>query len=211
MSYYNRNNRGLPARAQMGQAMPASRNGNGAGMNDPRSTCGPIVGNAGIKGCGIGDVPCGYQVLAAVIRDVPAAPAGGIGPTVTLAMQAGRALAFQPKYVYMFGVGAEPDTSELNTRFELQGVTVMTNQQLIQEAGPTEDGSGVYSVLSDAYNRPDHPVPVSWATFGDNNGQSIRFQFASLSDVVQDIHVILWGDAADPSLVGQCLTSVACR
>jgi len=203
----------MPTTAGPGR-IPGQAQDQGFGSMNPRGNCGPVVGNAGVPGCGISNVPCGYQVLSGVIRDVPAAAAGGVGQLVTLGMLAGRALAFQPKFVYMFGVGAEPDTSELNTRFEIRDIRVMSNTQLIQpfsQFTTTAPTAGAYSILSDAYNRWDEAVPVSWDTFGPNPGQGIDFDFVSLSDVVQDIHVIMWGDAADPSTVGQCLTSMACR
>lgn len=200
----------MPTAASRGNA-----NDIGFGRMDPATTCGPFTGGAGIKGCGISNVPCGYQVLGAVLRDVPDATTAA-GATYELEILAGRGFAFQPKFVYMFGIGAEPATSDFNCRFEIRNIQVMEGPQLIQAfggAGPSAGlapTTGAFSVLSDAYNNWDQAVPVSWDTFGAVSGQGIKFFFAPLADVAQDIHVIMWGDAADPSLVGQCLVSQAC-
>ena len=218
------NGLGPGLRGGFGQPMPTSgrtgasrgtANDTGFGRMNPSTTCGPFTGGAGIMGCGISNVPCGYQVLGAVIRDVPDATTAA-GGAYELEILAGRGYAFQPKFVYMFGIGAEPSTSDLNTRFEIRNVQVMEQPQLIQAFGGTGPSAGPapttgqFAVLSDAYNNWDQAVPVSWDTFGAVSGQGIRFTFAPLADVAQDIHVIMWGDAADPSLVGQCLVSQAC-
>jgi len=203
-----------PARTNAGTQMAMPPMGNGGGCV-PIPTCGPtfynLPGNAGIPGCDVSTLcgtECHYQILGRVIRDVPACEGDALtGPLVSLEMSALRAGAFKPRYVYMFGIGSECSNSTENARFELAAVEVQGMPQLIATQGdsnpasPAVDG-GNYAVLSDAFVRPDHPLPVSWATFGTDSGQRISFSFRSLVDFEQDIYVVMWGDAADSSMVG---------
>jgi len=146
-------------------------------------------GNAGIPGCGLtGDV-CNYQLLGAVIRDV--AP----DSAYTIEIQALRAVAFKPRFIYVFGIGSTPATSGTNVRFDITNVTIGGNPQLINFTGASPGAD--YAVLSDSYNRMDHPCAVSWAAFGTTNGNSLTISGRNLGDIEADLYFQIWGDAAN--------------
>jgi hypothetical protein len=183
-----------------GAAIPAPRPGPNGGMVTPggvecpdlmafQAQCNAEIamsqGNAGIMGCTIEGNFCGYQILGYCRRDI--AP----GAEVTFEINALRAGSFKPRYVYMFGTGSDLATSGTNTRFEVMNVTSMSDPQFIN-AGEID-----YCVLSDSFNRSDDPVPVSWHSFGNTPGTGLSIRLRSLTDIVSDVYVTLWGDAAN--------------
>lgn len=148
-------------------------------------------GNAGLPGCDVTGFACGYQILSFAVRNI--AP----GADWEANIEALRAGAFKTRFVYMFGIGSTLATSATNTRFEVATVQVSSEPQLISNGeGAGFTGANGYRVLSDIFNRTDHPLAVSWRTFGDTNGNTLRITGRSLADINQDIYIGLFGDAA---------------
>lgn len=163
--------------------------------------CGPtyynLPGNAGMPGCGTGTMAgseCGLQILP--VRSEAVAP----GVQTTITVSALRAGAFKARKWYCFGIGDGAANSATNVRFEIETVTVQEIPQFISANNVV--GVNTFVALSDSFQRPDQPVPVSFMVFGSDAGQQLQIQARNIGNIAARLYITFWGDAAEVSAVG---------
>lgn len=157
----------------------------------------PVIGNAGVPGCGTGTLPGTECALKVVFRN--SGEAGIAGETAAeVEVLAGRGGAFKPRSVYMVGIGAEDPS--INVRFEILNVSVLGQPQLINY-----NGLSTYAErgLTDFFNLQCMPQPVDWQVFGSSVGQGLTVSVFNLEpELAARFYIAIWGDAADCSLIG---------
>lgn len=157
----------------------------------------PVIGNAGLPGCGTGSLPGTECHLKVVFRN-SGEEGTAAGASQEVEVLAGRGGAFKPRSVYMVGIGV--DDPSLNVRFEILNITIMGLPQLINY-----NGAGVYEErgLTDFFNLQCMPQPVDWQVFGSSQGQGLAVAVRNLEAFAARFYIAIWGDAADCSLVGK--------
>jgi hypothetical protein len=158
----------------------------------------PVVGNAGVPGCGTGTLPGTECALKIVFRNSGEEGTPG-DQNADVEVLAGRGGAFKPRAVYMVGIGAVDPS--INVRFEILNVTVMGQPQLINYNGL---GAWEERGLTDFFNLQCMPQPVDWQVFGSSIGQGLVISIHNLEpELAARFYIAVWGDAADCALIGK--------